>query len=136
MRLERLALAFLALALLACRAEPPAAVRADRLTSNDGTWTLLVEPPLQDCVLGEPCSFRVRVDPTDGTPQPVLPRLEVDAAMPDHRHGLNARPTVRRDREGGYLVDGLLLHMPGYWEVYFDMTTGPVTERAQLALER
>ena len=39
-------------------------------------------------------------------------------------------------RDGSYQVDGLLLHMPGYWEVYFDLTTGPVTERAQVAVER
>lgn len=137
MRLERLALLLGACLLLACSSEvPPPAPAVDTVKSNDGTWSLRIEPPLTDCVLNEPCSFAVTVEGFEGVDLPGRMRLEVDAAMPDHRHGLNARPTVRKKGEGRYSVEGLLLHMPGYWEVYFDLTTGAVTERAQVALER
>lgn len=135
MRLELAALLAAGLLLAACSKEAPPAPRVDRVTSNDGSWNLEIEPPVHDCLMNEPCSFKVRLERSDGAP---LPRhvLEVDAAMPDHRHGLNARPSVTRAADGWLQVDGLLLHMPGYWEVYFDITTGAVTERAQVAVER
>jgi len=136
MRLDRVAILLAALLLVACGPGPPATPPVDTFTSNDGTWILQVEPPLADCVLNEPCSFSVRVERSDAAPLPPRLRLEVDAAMPDHRHGLNSRPAVSRSGTETFQVDGLLLHMPGYWEVYFDVTTGAVTERAQLAVER
>ena len=130
---ERLrALGLLALSLAACGGEKTARFRADRPTSNEGTYRLVVEPPVADCRIGEPCALRVAVERADGGALPASLELEVDAAMPDHRHGLNLRPQVSGSAAEGFLVEGLLLHMPGYWEVYFDLTSGPVTERAQL----
>ncbi len=64
--------------------------------------------------------------------RPVAPRLRVDAAMPEHRHGMNTDAVVTSLGEGRFGVEGLLLHMPGRWEMYFDVTDGGVTERAQL----
>jgi hypothetical protein len=58
--------------------------------------------------------------------------LAVDAAMPEHGHGMNRVPLVTGDGQGGYAVEGLLFHMPGRWELYFDVTEGAVTERAQI----
>lgn len=136
MRLELAALLIAALVLVGCAERVPPPPSGEALTSNDGSWVLNVEPRLATCVLNEPCSFAVRVEPAGGGPLTQRLRLEVDAAMPDHRHGLNAKPTVSGNARSGFQVEGLLLHMPGYWEVYFDLTTGPVTERAQLALER
>jgi hypothetical protein len=50
-----------------------------------------------------------------------LSRLaRVDAWMPEHRHGMNYAPTVTKLDWGHYRAEGLLLHMPGEWEVVFD----------------
>ena len=68
--------------------------------------------------------------------RPVDVRLRVDAAMPDHRHGMNTEAVVTSTGAGRFVVDGLLLHMPGRWELYFDVTDGAVTERAQLDFAR
>ena len=57
--------------------------------------------------------------------------LSVDAGMPQHGHGMNVVPTVARQDGGRFRVDGMLFHMTGEWQVYFDVTRGPVTERAQ-----
>lgn len=59
-------------------------------------------------------------------------QLRVDAAMPEHRHGMNTATVVTRQEDGRFAVQGLLLHMPGRWELFFDVTDGGVTERAQL----
>ncbi|MGE5337810.1 MAG: hypothetical protein ACM3PU_08270 [Gemmatimonadota bacterium] len=47
--------------------------------------------------------------------------LRVDAQMPEHRHGMNYRPTVSSRGEGRFAVAGLLLHMPGRWELSFEL---------------
>lgn len=57
----------------------------------------------------------------DGTP-PVLTR--VDAQMPEHRHGMNYRPTLAAKGGGHYVAEGLLFHMPGRWELSFDVEGG------------
>jgi hypothetical protein len=54
--------------------------------------------------------------------------LRVDAVMPEHRHGMNYRPTVAATGEGRFRAEGLLLHMPGLWEFRFDVRAGPVAE--------
>ncbi len=53
---------------------------------------------------------------------PVLTR--VDAQMPEHRHGMNYRPTLVDQGNGRYVAEGLLLHMPGRWELSFEVEAG------------
>jgi hypothetical protein len=57
--------------------------------------------------------------------------LAVDAEMPEHQHGLTRVPRVERRADGSFRVEGLRFHMPGWWELLFDVTRGPWTERAQ-----
>jgi hypothetical protein len=45
----------------------------------------------------------------------------VDADMPEHRHGMNYRPTVARKGNGRWVAEGLLFHMPGRWQLSFDV---------------
>ena len=45
--------------------------------------------------------------------------LKVDAHMPDHRHGMNYRPTVKPVGPGRWQAEGLMFHMPGKWEFLF-----------------
>ncbi len=48
----------------------------------------------------------------------------VDATMPEHRHGMNYRPSLQPRGPGRWEVDGLLWHMPGRWELRFDVEVG------------
>lgn len=50
--------------------------------------------------------------------------VRVDATMPDHRHGMNYRPSLHALGEGRWRADGLLWHMAGRWELRFDVETG------------
>ena len=59
-------------------------------------------------------------------------QISIDGGMPQHGHGMNRVPRVAPDGEGGFGADGLLFHMPGSWQLYFDVTRGPLTERAQV----
>lgn len=81
-------------------------------------------------------AFEVFTDASCATVLDVAPDLvAVDAAMPHHGHGMNVRPTIERVRPGAYRANGMLFHMAGRWELFFDVTRGGLTERAQTTTE-
>jgi hypothetical protein len=47
--------------------------------------------------------------------------VRVDASMPEHRHGMNYRPVVTPRPSGAYRAEGLMFHMPGRWDLTFDV---------------
>ncbi len=55
--------------------------------------------------------------------------VRVDAVMPEHRHGMNYRPVVMAKGDGIYRADGLMLHMPGRWEIRFDVVSAAGPQR-------
>jgi hypothetical protein len=66
--------------------------------------------------------FKVEAIVCGGTTPPVLTR--VDARMPEHRHGMNYRPTLAATSPGRYVAEGFLFHMPGRWQFVFDVEAG------------
>jgi len=112
---------------------PPAWEGAQELKSTAGRWTVRWTSTPTPIPENEPFSLSVWVLDDAGVPARV--ELSVDAAMPEHGHGMNRVPRVERNDSGGFIADGLLFHMPGRWELYFDVTRGPLTERAQLEVE-
>ncbi len=56
-------------------------------------------------------------------------RIQVDAHMPAHRHGMNYRPSLIPVADGVYRAEGLMLHMPGRWEFLFDLSADGRTDR-------
>ena len=40
-------------------------------------------------------------------------------------------PVTTLQKDGSYKTTGMLLSMPGYWEIYFDIDDGLTIERAQ-----
>jgi hypothetical protein len=51
--------------------------------------------------------------------------------MPAHGHGMNYRPSSSRTDDGRYRFTGLMLHMPGVWQITIDLVQG--TKRTRLA---
>jgi len=47
--------------------------------------------------------------------------VKLDAHMPEHRHGMNYRASVKPLGGGRYRSEGWLFHMPGRWEIIFDL---------------
>jgi hypothetical protein len=76
---------------------------------------------------GKHFSLDIAVCPRAGAQPPSA--LSVDAVMPEHRHGMNYRPVVVARGAGAYRADGLMFHMPGRWDVVFDLVTRTGTER-------
>ena len=61
--------------------------------------------------------------------------VRVDAGMPEHRHGMNYRPVVTTRPSGAYRADGLMFHMPGRWDLTFDVDATSGTERLTGTIE-
>lgn len=72
--------------------------------------------------VGRHFAIEVQVCPTSA----VLVR--VDATMPEHRHGMNYRPSVKRVGDGRWRAEGLMLHMPGRWELRLDLQSAGRTD--------
>jgi hypothetical protein len=47
--------------------------------------------------------------------------VEVDATMPEHRHGMNYRAKLLPVAPGQWRVEGLVWHMPGRWQWRFEL---------------
>jgi hypothetical protein len=103
--------------------------------SNGGAWRITYRTDPAPPERGQPFSVEAWVF---AAAEPDRPRedvaLRIDAAMPQHQHGMNRVPTISSSDAGGFRAQGLLFHMAGRWELYFDVTQGAVTERAQVEL--
>ena len=56
--------------------------------------------------------------------------VKIDATMPAHGHGMNYRPSSTRTGDGRYRFRGLMLHMPGAWQITVDLVQA--TKRTRL----
>lgn len=102
------------------------------LESNDGAHRLRYRTSPARLELGIDFDVEVELLPADeGGPPPDL-ALAIDGDMPEHGHGLLREPRTERLAPGRFRARGLRLFMPGHWELYFDVTAGAVTERAQV----
>lgn len=61
--------------------------------------------------------------------------LRLDAWMPEHLHGMTRVPRIVRRLDQGFTLEGVLLHMSGFWELDFDVTRGGVTSRASVRID-
>lgn len=101
-----------------------------QVVSNANNWTVKFTPtpdkiPLNDVFeITSWVSGRGTVD-----------SLRVDAAMPTHGHGMMTIPETTKQPDGSFVTTGMLLHMPGDWEIYFDIRyEDDIIERAQVPL--
>ena len=76
--------------------------------------------------VSEPFALVVNVCTRRGGPAELL---AVDANMPEHLHGMNYRAAIVAKGDGRFRAEGLLFHMPGRWEITFDVRAGDDSER-------
>jgi hypothetical protein len=103
------------------------------LESNDESYQLRWRSEPERIEFGEHFEVFVQVSRSDG--EPMQASLRFDARMPEHGHGMNREPEIESQGPGEFRVSGLLFHMPGYWELYFDWTRAAITERAQVSVD-
>ena len=59
-------------------------------------------------------------------------RVRLDAHMPEHRHGMNYKPSVTVAGPGRYRSEGWLFHMPGRWEFVFELGAERLADSVRL----
>lgn len=96
------------------------------ITSNAGNWKVTFSPTPEEMPLNEIFELRATVE---GKGE--IKSLRIDAAMPAHGHGMMTDPITTLQSDGSYKATGMLLSMPGHWEIYFDIDDGETVERAQ-----
>lgn len=81
--------------------------------------------------VGEHFTLEFALCPRGDRPGPET--VSVDARMPEHRHGMNYKPTVKKIADR-YEAEGLMFHMPGRWELSFDLHAGGKKEHLARSL--
>ena len=99
--------------------------------SNAGAYQIKYLAAPNPIPLNEPFDLQFSLRDRNGQTVGSGTDVQVDAAMPAHHHGMNLKPTVITNADGTYTAYGLLFHMPGLWQIYFDISQNGVTERAQ-----
>lgn len=131
MKVARLAVAACAFGIAAAGAKAaPAcgeALAGSRTTIEGTSYTVAYTTTPSPVTVGQHFRVDFAVCPRDGVAAPRSVR--VDATMPEHRHGMNYRPTVSTVQPGLWRAEGLLFHMPGRWDLAFDVVAPAATQR-------
>lgn len=78
-------------------------------------------------VTGRHFALDIAICPKPGARAPES--LRVDASMPEHRHGMNYKPSIKEQQGGRYRAEGLIFHMAGRWELVLEVRAAGSTER-------
>jgi YtkA-like protein len=101
--------------------------------ANGAHYTIAFKTAPAPIKTSEHFAIDLTVCPLGKAPMPRTVR--VDASMPEHRHGMNYKPTIVAKGPGRYRAEGMLFHMSGRWEIAFEVVTGGTTERIATAIE-
>ncbi len=129
----------LACLLMACVAQAsPCDVTSKRqpptwlqLTASNVTLDYRLIPDI--AAVNQALALEVVVCPKQGAAMPE--NVRVDTRMPAHGHGMNYRPTSTQLSAGHYRFNGLILHMPGRWQLMFDVIQAGQRTRLTADLE-
>jgi hypothetical protein len=123
--------------LIGCAATAPACeppVHGANVLKIEGARYVLAWRPIPAPIrAGEFVTLEVGVCARDGQPRPAT--LRVDATMPEHKHGMNYRPSVTPKGTDRFAADGVMLHMAGHWEIVFDINIGAAQESLRTSVE-
>lgn len=95
---------------------------------NDGGTAVAYKTNPARIEVGKPFSIEV-VACVDGENHMAPSRIRVDAGMPMHGHGMNYKPSERKIGPGHSSFDGMVFHMPGHWQITFDVYEGDKRQR-------
>jgi hypothetical protein len=92
--------------------------------STGGLFKASVKSDLNPVPVNQIHSWTLHVEAADGRPVDGAD-ISVDGGMPAHNHGLPTAPQVTRALgNGDYLVEGMMFHMAGHWQVSFNIDAG------------
>ena len=108
---------------LACELPPGKRIESERVALSYRT----TPSPI---VIGQHFTLELAVCAKQAVP--AKDRVKLDAHMPEHRHGMNYRPEMKRLGAGRYRSEGWLFHMPGRWEFVFELGAERLTDSVRI----
>ena len=96
----------------ACPAPPGSAAMAPETSPGFVAAFLSLQP--ERLSVGEVFAAEITICGGDAS---AVEKIQVEAIMPAHRHGMNYLPEITKIEPGRYRADGLLFHMPGKWRI-------------------
>ena len=96
-------------------------------TIKSGHYLLAYRTQPAKIVVGKHFSIELVTCSVSGAPAP--DGIAVDAYMPEHGHGMNYKAIVKPAGNARYRADGLMFHMPGRWDLTFELRAAGKTER-------
>ena len=90
-------------------------------------YTLAYRARPSPIAVGRHFAIEFAVCANDGTIMPESVR--VDAHMPEHKHGMNYKASIKPEAGGRYRAEGLMFHMPGRWELIFELRAAGGSDR-------
>lgn len=85
--------------------------------SDKGAYLVSLQPLSPSPAINQMHAWQIRLSAADGSPVRQA-RLRVDGGMPQHGHGLPARPQVTQEiADGVYLLEGMKFSMVGWWTI-------------------
>ncbi len=104
-------------------------------SSADGSHFVRWRPLVEPIPMADPFDVEVELFTDDSMDERLdCESIIVDAGMPHHGHGMNVRPELERRADGSWVARGMLMHMPGRWQVYVDVVDDGRLERTQWSL--
>ena len=82
--------------------------------TKDAPWDVKVELNHKDIPLNTPFDAAITICSRQNDPPQ---RIDVDATMPAHKHGMNYEPKTARIDSHRHEVKNLVFHMPGIWRL-------------------
>lgn len=100
--------------------------------SNGGNFVVDYRSSTSSFAVGKDYKLSFNVRKYDGAAIESSIKIRVTGVMPSHYHGLAQKPIIQKSSDGTWLAEGVNFHMPGYWQIFFDIDNGIVVERAQI----
>jgi len=113
----------------------PSAVEWRVASSAEDTYYVRWRPLSEPIPMADPFDVEVEVWTDEAMTRPAdFDQLIVDAGMPHHGHGMNVVAEIERRADGSWVARGMLMHMPGRWQVYVDVLDDGRLERSQWSM--
>jgi hypothetical protein len=116
---------------IAFESSSPLPEKMSQIESNDKNYTVFFSPIKTEMPLNRYFDMDIYVR---GAMQQVIRfplKMEIDAGMRAHNHGMNVKPNIEDLGQGHYKVKGMLFHMSGKWFLTFSLHRGVIAEKAE-----
>ena len=103
--------------------------------TDGGTYYIYWDTIPTEIPFNEP--FKISAMVHDGQDHDMMysdQELFVDATMPSHGHGMDTTPEITQNG-GLFLIEGMLFHMAGDWELVFAVSDGENVETATFNID-